>query len=39
VERDIGSKVGFSLQVSPECKPMDARVFKVESMGLAAEWA
>jgi acyl CoA:acetate/3-ketoacid CoA transferase len=38
-DRDIRSRVGFSLQVSPECKPMDARVFKVESMSLAAEWA
>jgi propionate CoA-transferase len=39
VDRDIRSKVGFTLQVSPDCKPMDERVFRAEVMGLAADWA
>jgi propionate CoA-transferase len=39
VERDIRSKVGFSPQVSPDCKPMDGRIFRAEAMGLAADWA
>jgi len=39
VERDIRSKVGFTLLVSPDCKPMDERIFRAEVMGLAADWA
>jgi len=39
VERDIRSKVGFPLQVAPDCRPMDARIFRAEAMGLAADWA
>jgi acyl CoA:acetate/3-ketoacid CoA transferase len=39
VDRDIRAKVGFPLHVSPDCKPMDARIFRAEPMGLAADWA
>jgi acyl CoA:acetate/3-ketoacid CoA transferase len=39
VERDIRAKVGFPLQISPDCRAMDARFFRAEPMGLAAEWA
>jgi acyl CoA:acetate/3-ketoacid CoA transferase len=38
VDRDIRSKAGFPLRVAPECRPMDARIFRPEPMGLAAEW-
>jgi len=39
VDRDIRSKVGFPLQVAPDCKPMDARIFNIGPMALAADWA
>ena len=39
LDRDIQSKVGFPLRVAPECRTMDARIFRPEPMGLAAEWA
>jgi acyl CoA:acetate/3-ketoacid CoA transferase len=39
VDRDIRAKIGFPLQVSPDCKPMDTRIFRAEIMGLAADWA
>jgi acyl CoA:acetate/3-ketoacid CoA transferase len=39
VDRDIRAKVGFPLQVSPDCKPMEARIFKAEPMGLSTDWA
>ncbi len=38
VDRDIRSQVGFPLHITPECRPMDARLFRAEPMGLAAEW-
>jgi len=38
LDRDIRSKVGFPLRVAPECRTMDARIFRPEPMGLAAEW-
>ena len=38
LDRDIQSKVGFPLRVAPECRTMDARIFRPEPMGLAAEW-
>ena len=38
-ERDIQRKIGFPLQISPDCKPMDGRIFRTEVMGLAADWA
>jgi propionate CoA-transferase len=38
VDRDIRSKVGFPLQVSPDCTPMDGRIFRAEAMGLAVDW-
>jgi acyl CoA:acetate/3-ketoacid CoA transferase len=39
VDRDIRSTIGFPLQVSADCKPMDARIFRAETMGLATDWA
>jgi acyl CoA:acetate/3-ketoacid CoA transferase len=39
LDRDIRSKVGFSLRVAAECRAMDARIFLTEPMGLVAEWA
>ncbi len=39
VERDIRSKVGFPLQVAPDCRPMDARIFRADAMGLTTRWA
>jgi propionate CoA-transferase len=39
VERDIRTKIGFPLDVAPDCKPMDARLFEADPMGLAADWA
>jgi acyl CoA:acetate/3-ketoacid CoA transferase len=39
LDRDIRAKVGFPLRVAPECREMDARIFRPEPMGLAAEWA
>ena len=39
VERDVRAKVGFPLQISPDCRAMDACCFRAEPMGLAAEWA
>jgi acyl CoA:acetate/3-ketoacid CoA transferase len=38
VERDIRSRIGFPLRVSPDCKAMDARIFRAEAMDLAADW-
>ena len=38
VERDIQAKVGFSLRVAPDVRPMDGRLFQAQPMGLAAEW-
>jgi len=39
VDRDIRAKVGFPLQLAPDCKPMDARIFQAEAVGLVADWA
>jgi acyl CoA:acetate/3-ketoacid CoA transferase len=39
VDADIRAKVGFPLQVADDCRPMDARLFRPEPMGLAADWA
>jgi len=39
VEKDIRGKIGFPLQVAPECQPMDTRIFGPEPMGLAQDWA
>ena len=38
LERDIRAKVGFPLQVAADCRAMDARIFRTEPMGLAADW-
>ena len=38
VDRDIRAKVGFPLQVAADCRAMDARIFRTEPMGLAADW-
>jgi acyl CoA:acetate/3-ketoacid CoA transferase len=38
VDRDIRSRVGFPLRVSPDCRPMDERIFRAETMGLAVDW-
>ena len=38
VDRDIRTKVGFPLQVADDCRAMDARLFRTEPMGLAADW-
>jgi propionate CoA-transferase len=38
VERDIRVKVGFALRAAPDLRPMDARLFRPERMGVAAEW-
>jgi acyl CoA:acetate/3-ketoacid CoA transferase len=38
VERDLQAKVGFSLRVAPDVRPMDGRLFQAQPMGLAAEW-
>jgi len=38
VDRDIRAKVGFRLSVAADCRSMDARIFRPEPMGLAAEW-
>ncbi len=37
--RDIQPKVGVSLRVAPDVRPMDGRLFQAQPMGLAAEWA
>jgi acyl CoA:acetate/3-ketoacid CoA transferase len=39
VECDIRSRVEFPLEVASDCKPMDARLFEADPMGLAADWA
>jgi propionate CoA-transferase len=38
-DTDIRSRVGFPLRVDEDCRPMDARLFRTEPMGLAADWA
>ncbi len=38
VERDIRAKIGFPLRAAAEVRPMEARIFRSEPMGLAAEW-
>ena len=38
VDRDIRSKVGFSLAVAPDCRPMDPRIFRDKPMDLMASW-
>jgi propionate CoA-transferase len=38
LDRDIRLKVGFPLRVAPECRTMDARIFRPEPMGIATEW-
>jgi acyl CoA:acetate/3-ketoacid CoA transferase len=38
LDRDIRAQVGFPLRVAPDLRPMDARLFREEPMGLAAEW-
>jgi len=38
VERDIRAKLGFPLRTAPYVRPMDARLFRAERMGVAAEW-
>jgi acyl CoA:acetate/3-ketoacid CoA transferase len=39
VDADIRAKVGFPLQVADDCRPMDARLFRPEVMGLSGDWA
>jgi propionate CoA-transferase len=39
VERDIRAKIGFPLRAAAEVRPMEARIFQSEPMGLAADWA
>jgi propionate CoA-transferase len=36
-ERDVIANMGFTPAVSPDLKPMDARIFKHALMGLAAD--
>jgi acyl CoA:acetate/3-ketoacid CoA transferase len=38
VERDIGARVEFPLRLTPDVRLMDARLFRAERMGVAAEW-
>jgi acyl CoA:acetate/3-ketoacid CoA transferase len=38
VDRDIRSKVGFSLAVAPDCRPMEPRIFRDKPMDLMASW-
>jgi len=38
VERDIGARVEFPLRLASDLRPMDARLFRAERMGVAAEW-
>jgi propionate CoA-transferase len=38
VERDIRAKLGFPLRTAPYVRPMDARLFRVDRMGVASEW-
>ncbi len=38
MERDIRASVEFPLRLAPEVRPMDARLFRPERMGVAAEW-
>ncbi|MFB3816055.1 MAG: acyl CoA:acetate/3-ketoacid CoA transferase [Candidatus Methylomirabilales bacterium] len=39
VDTEIRPRVGFPLRVAPDCRPMEARIFRPEPMGLAADWA
>jgi propionate CoA-transferase len=38
LEKDVRAKVGFPLRVAPDVRPMDARLFRPDRMGVAAEW-
>jgi acyl CoA:acetate/3-ketoacid CoA transferase len=38
LDRDIRAKIGFPLQVAPDLRAMDPRIFREEPMGIAAEW-
>ncbi len=38
IDRDIRAHVGFTLQVSPDLKEMDQRLFREEAMGLAEQF-
>jgi acyl CoA:acetate/3-ketoacid CoA transferase len=38
VERDIQEKIEFPLRLAPKVQPMDTRLFRVDPLGLAAEW-
>lgn len=38
VERDIRAKLGFPLRTAPYVRPMDARLFRADRMGVASEW-
>ena len=38
LDRDIRQKVGFPLQVAPDLRPMDPRLFRDEPMGLGRDW-
>ena len=38
VETQIQAQVGFPLRVAPSLRPMDARLFREDPMGLAREW-
>ncbi|HSD52461.1 MAG TPA: CoA-transferase, partial [Candidatus Methylomirabilis sp.] len=39
IEKEIQAKVGFSLRVAPDVRPMDRRLFQSQPMGLASEWS
>ncbi len=38
MDRDIRAKIGFSLRIAPAMRPMDARLFRPDRMGIAADW-
>ena len=38
VDKHIRAKIGFALRIAPDVRLMDARLFRAERMGVAAEW-
>jgi acyl CoA:acetate/3-ketoacid CoA transferase len=38
VDSQVRPRLGFPLRVAADCRPMEARIFRPEPMGLAGEW-
>jgi acyl CoA:acetate/3-ketoacid CoA transferase len=38
LERDLQGRIDFPLRLAPNLRSMDARLFRAEPLGLAAEW-